>query len=166
MRVWSRLLPRAAQWRTMLSLCWSCLVFVIEGSTDTACLNKAIWSSKEFKNENWVCRFHYSCKLESGMKPCAACTNISPATDNPQKHLGLIWGVFINGNSGEICSLARFVWLSAICRNVYNSAAEMERGGGGFVSQCPRPTTSLKMHPVSVWVPKVTNRSSGEIWPK
>lgn len=34
---------------------------------------------------------------------------------------------------------------------------------GGFISQCPPLMTSLKMHPVSVWVPKVTNRGSGEI---
>lgn len=43
---------------------------------------------------------------------------------------------------------------------------ETEREGRrmlGFISQCPPLTTSLKMHPVSVWVPKVTNRSSGEI---
>lgn len=53
--------------------------------------------------------------------------------------------VFINGNSREI-------WLSAICRNVYSSAAERE-GRECTSHNGPLPTASLKTHPVSVWAP-------------
>lgn len=72
------------------------------------------------------------------------------------KHLSL----FVIRNSRKICSLDRFTWRLATFRNVHHSA---ERKG---LSQCLLPTASLKMHPVSVWVLKVANKHSREIWPK
>lgn len=132
-----------------------------------ACLNTEIWYSRSLK-----CKLSMSHSLQqqignsienpnSGMKACVACTSILQTT---RRTFGPHLRVVINGNSREICSSDRFVWLSAICRNVDIAAAE--RGPRVCRTQCRQPTASLQMHPVSVWVPEVTNRNSGEIGPK
>lgn len=87
-------------------------------------------------------------------------------SDKLAKHLGLIWRFSLMETRGKSARWLGFVWLSAICRNVYSSAAERGKERRECASQCRLLTASLKMHPVSVWVPKVTNRNSGEIWPK
>lgn len=137
-----------------LSSRWAWLLLVSKQTPDVQIEQSGV---PRVEHENRARWFHYSCKLDSGMRARAARADISPAA---RRTFGPHLKVFINGNSREICLLAEFVWLSAACRNVYSSAA------GVRVSQCPLLTASLKMHPVSVWVPKVTNGSSGEIWPK
>lgn len=133
-------------------------MFVTLGSAKLICVSEAIWYAEVFKNESLMWRFHYSYKLEGEMRAGATYT-IIPDNSRSAKQSGLI---FINGNSREICLLAKFVWLQAKGRNVYKTTSAKARRFVGSVRRAILKT-SLKAHPVSVSVPTVTNGTSGEI---